>query len=55
MKMTKKEFEDMYRSMPTLEMCKKLGISSATLYKYLRKLKIEKKGKNNTDKITFKD
>lgn len=56
MKITKDELSKLYNENPTSEVVKQLGISIATLYNYLRILKIKKKGrrKNSLGKTKIK-
>lgn len=44
-KITRKEFEEMYRTMTVKRMSQILGVSSTTIYSVIRDMKIEKKGK----------
>lgn len=44
-RITRKEFEEMYRTMTVKKMSQILGVSSTTIYSVIRDMKIEKKGK----------
>ena len=44
-KLTRQEFEQMYRTMTVKKMSQLLGVSSTTIYSIIRDMKIEKKGK----------
>ena len=50
MKMTKKEFTDLYHSMTNAEICEHFGIHQSTLYRYLKKYNIPMKGQENAYK-----
>ena len=47
MKLSKEEFEKMYREMENKALCEKLGISNTTLQNYLKRFEIKRKGKGN--------
>lgn len=44
-KLTRQEFEQMYRTMTVKKMSQILGVSTTTIYSVIRDMKIEKKGK----------
>lgn len=55
MKITKEELKTLYLNNPNKEVCKKLGITNATLISYLKKFGIELKGKGNRETKTKVD
>lgn len=44
-KISKQEFEEMYRTMTVKKMSQILGVSTTTIYNVIRDMKIKKKGK----------
>lgn len=44
-KISRKQFETMYRTMTVKKMSQELGISTTTIYSIIRDMKIQKKGK----------
>ena len=44
-KISKKQFEEMYRNMTVRQMSHLLGVSSTTIYSVIRDMGIQKKGK----------
>lgn len=53
--LSKKELESFYRKNSNLETCKKFGISTSTLSKYLKEMNIKMKGYGNKKTIVIKD
>lgn len=44
-KITRKQFEEMYRTMTVKRMAQQLGVSTTTIYSVIRDMGIKKKGK----------
>ena len=44
-KITRKQFEEMYRTMTVKRMAEQLGVSTTTIYSVIRDMGIKKKGK----------
>lgn len=44
-KITRKRFEEMYRTMTVKRMAEQLGVSTTTIYSVIRDMGIKKKGK----------
>lgn len=44
-KISRKQFETMYRTMTVKKMSQQLGVSTTTIYSIIRDMKIQKKGK----------
>lgn len=53
--LSKKELESFYRKNSNLKTCKKFGISTSTLSKYLKEMNIKMKGYGNKKTIVIKD
>ena len=53
--LSKKELEKFYNTHSNLETCKKFGISTSTLSKYLKEMNIKMKGYGNKKTIVIKD
>lgn len=44
-KVSRKQFEEMYRTLTVRQMSEQLGVSATTIYKIIKDLGIQKKGK----------